>query len=235
MKNKIISQTLKFGACLAGTASADAVKASPTFALYQDDAYYGTSRRSAKWFEGTHAVLVFGFEHPLIDPRLDWWDSRPGGTPGNRKLIAIQNAMGVWLETVLEIESQPLPYRVERGGVFLKDAAVLAGLGVIGANNLLLHPAYGPRLRLRALLLDASLEPDIPLDFDPCSRCPHPCWDACPQNAFREGRYERKFCLVQMSLDEADPCPAPGNTSEFLVDYCRACELACPVGKIILE
>lgn len=230
MKNKIISKTLELGACLAGIASAEAVKSSPSFTPYQDDAYYGTQPRSAGWFEGSHSVLVFGVEHPFSDPALDWWDSKPGGTPGNRELMAIQKAMVTWLKNNLEIDAKLLTYRVERGGVFLKDTAALAGLGIIGENNLFLHPTYGPRLRLRALLLDEILEPDVPLDFNPCSGCPHLCWDACPQNAFREGRYERKSCLVQMGLDEANPRQGPENQSELVIDYCRACERACPVG-----
>jgi len=144
--------------------------------------------------------------------------------------MEIQDKMAAWLAATLGIEARALPYAVERGGIFLKDAAVLAGLGVIGANNLLLSPAYGSRLRLRALLLDADLEPDLLLDYDPCSGCHHPCWSACPQNAFPEGAYERKSCLVQMGLDEANSWLVEEDSKELVVDYCRACELACPVG-----
>jgi len=38
------------------------------------------------------------------------------------------------------INACPLPYRVEQGGILLKDAAVLAGLGVTGKNNLVITP-----------------------------------------------------------------------------------------------
>jgi len=50
----------------------------------------------------------------------------------------------------------------------LKDAAVLAGLGCIGKNNLLLTPEYGSRVRLRAFTIDLVLPSTGPLPFDPC-------------------------------------------------------------------
>ena len=92
------------------------------------------------------------------------------------------------LAETFEIAAQPLPYHVEKGGIFLKDAAMLAGLGIIGANNLLITPQFGPRVRLRALFLDCELAaPTGPLNFSPCDGCNQPCWEACPQQAFVSG------------------------------------------------
>jgi epoxyqueuosine reductase len=39
---------------------------------------------------------------------------------------------------------RPLQYKVEEAGMFLKDAATLAGLGIIGKNNLLITPEFEP-------------------------------------------------------------------------------------------
>lgn len=50
-----------------------------------------------------------------------------------------------------------LPYHIEHGGVYMKDAAVLAGLGRMGKHNMLITPRYGPRLRLRVMLTEADL------------------------------------------------------------------------------
>jgi epoxyqueuosine reductase len=74
----------------------------------------------------------------------------------------------------------------KRGGIFLKDAAVLVGLGCIGRNNLLLTPELGSKVRLLAMLLEAELAPTGPIDFYPCEGCEEFCRKACPQNAFGE-------------------------------------------------
>jgi len=77
------------------------------------------------------------------------------------------------------VPTWPLPYHIENGGIYLKDAAVLAGLGTIGRNNLLITPEFGPRVRLRALLAGVDLPPTGPAGFDPCEGCPAPCLTDC--------------------------------------------------------
>jgi epoxyqueuosine reductase len=99
---------------------------------------------------------------------------------------------------------RPLPYKVEEGGVFLKDAATLAGLGMIGKNNLLITPEFGPRVRFKALFLDVDLEPTSPIDFTPCEGYDMPCRRVCPQEAFRNVSYSRALCDTQMGEDVAN-------------------------------
>jgi epoxyqueuosine reductase len=42
----------------------------------------------------------------------------------------------------------------------------MAGLGCIGKNNLLVNQIYGPRIRLRAILLDAALPSIRAVEFN---------------------------------------------------------------------
>lgn len=114
-----------------------------------------------------------------------------------------------------------MPYWVENGGIYLKDTAVLAGLGCIGRNNMLVTPELGPRVRLRGMLLEDELAPTGPIAFDPCAGCEEFCRKACPQHAFdrlilspeeagidslpgRDGRFSRAGCTVQMDADVED-------------------------------
>ncbi|MFC1960496.1 hypothetical protein ACFLYO_07290 [Chloroflexota bacterium] len=214
----IIQQAHNLGATTAGIADISDLQAAP--------AYQGNE---PSWDAMAQAVLVFGVAHPHTIPDRDYWDDKPGGTPGNRHLMEIQKQLKQWLHTALNINSVALPYQVTDGGIFLKDAAVLAGLGVIGKNNLLLTPDYGPQIRWRAMFLDADLLASAPADFDPCTGCDRPCMAACPQDAFQSGTYDRECCQLQMSKDEANPSfylvPKGGRH----IRYCRACELACPV------
>ena len=109
---------------------------------------------------------------------------------------------------------------------------------------------YGPRVHLRAMLLDEELPATGPIDFDPCQECEMPCRKACPQKAFqsriyakekfgsdklpgRSGVFSRDLCNVQMELD-VDNCEEmtiEAQERRKLIKYCRLCEFSCPVGK----
>ena len=65
-----------------------------------------------------------------------------------------------------------------------KRIGVLAGLGHIGRNNLLVHPAFGSRFRLATVLTDMPLDADSPLQAD-CGAC-RACLAACPARAIKD-------------------------------------------------
>ena len=221
----IIEKAKAFGASMAGLADIASVLDSPSHRIH------GNARLSAD----KKSVLVIALAHPRTEPSLDWWDGKEGGSPGNRGLINIGERLAEWVKDEFNIKAQLLPYHVARGSFFLKDAAVLAGLGVVGANNLLITQKYGPRIRLRALSLGTKLEPTGPIDFSPCDSCDIPCKTACPQKAFAQGSYIKDLCMRQMRMDEANRVIIEKDVEEDLpracVKYCRICELACPVGQ----
>lgn len=202
------------------------------------------------WPQGARSVLVVALAHPADKPELDWWFGHRD-PPGNRILAGIVGRLCQWLAASGEIRTVHLPYQIAKGGTYLKDAAVLAGLGCIGRNNLLVTPAYGPRVRLRALTLDRLLPPSGPIHFDPCRACDDRCRRACPQDAFgrppvkavardrrrlpaRTGAYGRTACNRQMEMDVAAAVAervAGFDEPVKMIRYCRRCELSCPVGR----
>jgi len=221
---KIIRHARRCGADLAGVASLAALAETPS--------YQAAGRRlpgRKNW-----SVVVVAVVHPPQEAYLDWWDGRKGGTPGNRRLMTAAERLRRWMRREQGIAARHIPYLLDKGGIFLKDAAVLAGLGVIGRNNLLVTPRYGPRIRLRGLLVEARLRSSGPQPFEPCRRCAAPCRGACPRDAFREGRYSRPRCEIQMETDIADRSSAllPSAAEPIeVIRYCRACELTCPIGS----
>jgi epoxyqueuosine reductase len=231
LRDQICNQAIEFGAILAGIARVEDLKLSPSYEKYEQDPYYDFFETLPPWPDDARSVLVMAVAHPRNQPELDWWDPKPGGTPGNRVLIKIQKKMKKWLEEEMEIGTQSLAYKLEKGGIFLKDASVLAGIGIIGKNNLLIAPDFGSYFRLRGMFLDIELEPTGRLSFAPCDDCAMPCFAACPQEAFRSGVYQRKYCQIQMRINEDNLRPLPDDPTTEHVRYCRACEFSCPVGK----
>lgn len=225
----IVQKALESGASVAGIASLEVLKRSPSHLMLarlgtKIDGEYSfesvTDMRRIAWPTEARSVLVIGLAHPRGKPELDW-SSASGDTRGDAVLRRATSDLVSWSQAMLGVRAQAMPYYVEEGGLYLKDAAVLAGLGCVGRNNLLVTPRWGPRLRLRAVLLDAELVPTGPIAFDPCRGCDERCRSACPQGAFdtavvaaadlgidalpgRDGTFSRSRCFVQMGRDNDD-------------------------------
>ena len=69
-----------------------------------------------------------------------------------------------------------------------KKAAVLAGLGGIGMNDLFLSSSFGPAVRLGTVFLNASL-PEGKIAQNPCLNCKK-CVLACPSGALKGTSFE---------------------------------------------
>jgi epoxyqueuosine reductase len=260
ISRQIVAKAKSFGASLAGIADARLLKQSPSHIIYPKmehnlavgsrELAEGVELGQVAWPPNAKAVVVIAVEHKKNEPQMDWWDGQTG-TPGNRILIRINNNLSDWVEEKFDIKTHKLPYHVEKGGLFLKDAAVMAGLGCIGKNNLLVTPEFGPRIRLRAMILEAQIDPTGPVQFDPCDGCKEPCRHACPQNAYsdivfssvemgmltlpgRNGCFSRATCNIQMEkdIDDAEILQTEGTEEPGKrIKYCRRCEFACIAGR----
>ena len=233
---EIIVNTESFPGIKAGIARLEDILKAPSYRVVPDGEWstiLSNEGTVTEWPSDAKSVLVLGLHHPENNPRLDWLDA--GNTMGNRWLMEISDSLKQWLKEEHGLTALPLPYHVERGGLFLKDAAVLAGLGIVGRSNLLLNPEWGPRIRFRSILIEEDLEPTRPIEgFSPCESCGEICHSACPQNVFSTSVYYRPNCIAQLNADIANKLP-DGEVGEdeiprLVIKYCRACEFACPVG-----
>jgi epoxyqueuosine reductase len=72
-----------------------------------------------------------------------------------------------------------------QGSLYLRLAAVEAGMGTLGLNNMLLTPQFGPRVYLCGMMANLELEPDTPLEGELClgpTECGR-CAAICPAGA----------------------------------------------------
>jgi epoxyqueuosine reductase len=246
IERTIVAKAKALGASLAGIASIKDLKASKSYEIYSRSPFYETYDRESpnyfkfkgvEWREEHKSVLVWALAHPESEPALDWWSMKvPGFTPGNRVMRRQSKQLRIWMDEELGIKAFSLPYQIEFGGAFLKDSAHLAGLGVIGKNNLLVTPEFGTRVRLRGIFIEADLNPTGPIDFDPCTACDMPCHRVCPRNAFRSGSFERVHCSKENDKREANVEIIEGSIMGIdepssVSKPCRFCELACPVAQ----
>lgn len=234
---QILDKAKEMGAAMAGIASVERLKGSPSHEILKK---FGTKIDGIRSFEGmiegfdgiewpprAESAVVIAVAHPEDQPELDWTDES-GNTPGNRILQQINGDLAAWIEAEFGIKTHKMPYWVEKGGIYLKDTAVLAGLGCVGRNNMLITPQLGPRVRLRGMLLESALTPTGPIAFDPCDGCEEFCRKACPQRAFgrivhtpvetgistlpgRDGSFSRASCTIQMDKDVEDSDMAVGE------------------------
>lgn len=261
LASALLKQAIAFGADLAGFASVEDLKRAPSFMAAPETfpvgKWVGVGKRTlglkpgeVRWPDGARTVLVVAVHHPENRLEMDWWQG-PKDPPGNRILARVVRDLCRWAQENFGIGVFHLPYHVEEGGLYLKDAAVLAGLGCIGRNNMLVTPEFGPRVRLRALTIDIELPSSGQRDFDPCRGCENWCRKACPQSAFdseafdedqaswkmrpgRDGCYSRAACNRQMEADVDASGEAAGegyDDSSRIIRFCRCCEFSCPVGR----
>ncbi|MHB8109533.1 MAG: 4Fe-4S binding protein [Syntrophorhabdaceae bacterium] len=82
--------------------------------------------------------------------------------------------------------SQVVDWQRQRGHINHKKVGVMAGLGWIGRNNLLVHPRFGSAARYNSVLTDMPLETNRELGSD-CGTC-EACIHACPAGAIKMER-----------------------------------------------
>ena len=108
------------------------------------------------------------------------------------------------------------------------DAAIKAGLGMRGKNQLLIHPVYGSYVFIGEIVTDMVIpsETQLPIECMGCGRCIL----ACPGGAIGENGIDREKCLSHIT-------PKKGELTEQeirmiksgnLIWGCDICQEVCP-------
>jgi epoxyqueuosine reductase QueG len=116
-----------------------------------------------------------------------------------------------------------------RGLLSQRHAAVRAGLGEFGLNNVVVTPKYGPRIRWNSVITEAEMEPDPLLSEKACLGLDcRLCVDNCPGAiSLREG-----FDPDAVWYDTPARTDIPSCRDIRKTVYCYGrCIRICPVGK----
>ena len=94
--------------------------------------------------------------------------------------------------------SQIVDWEKQTAHMSHKMAAIRAGLGWIGRNNLLVNPQFGSKIRLSTILTDMPLEADKPVEQD-CGEC-RKCIEICPVSAIKDSHkdWNKPACLEKL-------------------------------------
>lgn len=176
------------------------------------------------------SVVVFASRSPLSCLRAK---TNVPYTFMRNKMLAKMDDIAFRLSLALEDEemtavpipsSDPYDYwddarRHGRGILSLKHAAVLAGLGVMGKNTLLVNDRYGNMIWLGAVLVSEPLEADALADYEACPPACTICLDRCPQHALDGQTISQALCRAYSITS------TPGGE---MVLKCNICRVVCP-------
>ncbi|HEX4415633.1 MAG TPA: tRNA epoxyqueuosine(34) reductase QueG, partial [Lacipirellulaceae bacterium] len=138
------------------------------------------------------------------------------------------------LNILADFLSQRIPIAKSRGIIdtaplLERDFAVLAGLGWVGKNTLLLNKHHGSWFFLAALLTDAVLDYDSLYETDHCGTC-RACLDACPTAAFPQPYVlDASRCISYLTIELRSAIPHELRSGmEDWVFGCDVCQEVCP-------
>lgn len=115
---------------------------------------------------------------------------------------------------------------VDTAPVLEKVWAVLAGLGWIGKNTLLLNRRLGSYTFIGGVVTQAELLPDPPFLDDLCGSCQR-CIEACPTNALMPYQLDARLCIAYWTIEAPALEEGMPATHGWLFG-CDICQQVCP-------
>ncbi|MGE5390221.1 MAG: epoxyqueuosine reductase [Deltaproteobacteria bacterium] len=146
------------------------------------------------------SVMVFACEFPRssldADP-VTYTQIRNQMTQKMNKLASAMvkklKSLGVDAVPIKAITSQWNNGR-NRGAISLKHAAVIAGLGRLGKNTLLINNTFGNMIWLSAVVTSVVLAPDPVAEYEACLPGCQLCIESCPVGALGDEFMQQRKC-----------------------------------------
>ncbi len=140
---------------------------------------------------------------------------------GFRACLALEElgATCVPVPTDSPVEHWEEERRHGQGILSLRHAGMLAGLGVLGRNTLLINQRYGNMIQIGAILVDVELEGDPLASYETCAPDCGLCLESCPAGALDGTTVDQSLCR---------PVSIVTNARGQLVKGCYVCRRVCP-------
>lgn len=191
---------------------------------------FNEENRPETYLKEVQTVIIIGIH--LYDIILDAWAQDTTTGKSFHYLDSILESRAHRIKDFLSkkgYKSKIIPYSP---GIFLKDAAALAGLGPIGKNNLFISEKFGSQVRLRAIVTETPLMTGSIIEVSNyCKEC-NICIRNCPAKALTSDGYNKQACM-SYNLSNLR------KLSKYTSIWCNICIETCPhckkSGKIILE
>lgn len=195
----------------------------------------------ASLLPGARSVIVGGIHYlPRITlgdisqgkESLNGWVAAYGSLPDYHKTL--KRLFHVLTKSIQDLTNHDVKSKlfVDSGPVMEKDFAMLAGLGWIGKNSLLLTPEFGSYCLIGCLFTDLKLTSDEPFDQDICADCAA-CISACPTGCINLDRtIDASRCISYVTVEtQAD---FPEDFSKKINGWvfgCDICQMVCPMNN----
>lgn len=183
--------------------------------------------------ESVRSVLMLALPYRTAEPQAcepgEGRISRYAWGPGDYHDVVHDklHALADWLRE--QVPGAQCRGVVDSAPLLEREFAVLAGLGWIGKNTLLLNKPAGSYFFLAALLTDLELTVDAPFAADHCGSC-RACLDACPTQAFPQPYVlDATKCISYLTIELRDAMPLElrDGVGDWLFG-CDVCQDVCP-------
>lgn len=189
---------------------------------------------SSRLFPEARSIIVLGMRYP-VDHEEDthpglmgkissyaWGKDYHGVLKGKVELLAekIGSLAGMDHVSRIAIDSAP---------ILEKPIARDAGLGWMGRNSCLIHPAHGSFFFLANLFTTLEIEPTMESVNSLCGTC-HRCVDACPTGCIRlNGSIDARRCISYLTIENKGAIPLElRETIGQRLFGCDVCQSVCP-------